>query len=119
MSLDLHAECKLLLDPHPCTASSDQHHRGKSIAIRLAEDGFDVCVNDIAANQAGIDEVSRRVDAHPLLRMELTEAAHRRRSKKFKLSVETLMVTLQMFPSSPKSKASSTQPSSILGPSMS
>jgi hypothetical protein len=29
------------------------------------------------------------------------------------------MVTLQMFPSSPKSKASSTQPSSILGPSMS
>ena len=31
---------------------------GKSIALRLAEDGFDVCINDIAANKAGIDEVS-------------------------------------------------------------
>ncbi|KAG9232712.1 acetoin dehydrogenase-like protein [Amylocarpus encephaloides] len=28
---------------------------GKAIAIRLAEDGYDVCVNDIAANQSGID----------------------------------------------------------------
>jgi NAD(P)-dependent dehydrogenase (short-subunit alcohol dehydrogenase family) len=32
-------------------------NRGKSVAIRLAEDGFDVCINDIQANQAGIDEV--------------------------------------------------------------
>jgi hypothetical protein len=31
--------------------------RGKAIAIRLAEDGFDVCINDVPANQAGIDEV--------------------------------------------------------------
>jgi len=31
---------------------------GKAIAIRLAEDGFDVCINDISANKAGIDEVS-------------------------------------------------------------
>ncbi|KAK0122232.1 hypothetical protein ONS95_010485 [Cadophora gregata] len=30
---------------------------GKAIAIRLAEDGFDVCINDIAANKAGIEEV--------------------------------------------------------------
>jgi len=28
---------------------------GKAIAIRLAEDGFDVCINDLAINQAGID----------------------------------------------------------------
>lgn len=32
---------------------------GKAIAIRLAEDGFDVCINDIAANEVGIEEVSR------------------------------------------------------------
>ncbi|KAL6714772.1 hypothetical protein ACLMJK_008198 [Lecanora helva] len=30
---------------------------GKAIALRLADDGFDVCVNDIQANQTGIDEV--------------------------------------------------------------
>jgi len=30
---------------------------GKAIAIRMAEDGYDVCINDVAANQAGIDEV--------------------------------------------------------------
>lgn len=32
-------------------------NRGKAIAIRLAEDGFNVCINDVEANQAGIDEV--------------------------------------------------------------
>ena len=37
---------------------ADTHYtRGKAIAIRLAEDGFDVCINDVEANQAGIDEV--------------------------------------------------------------
>ncbi|KAH7232025.1 hypothetical protein B0J15DRAFT_433004 [Fusarium solani] len=29
---------------------------GKAIALRLAEDGYDVCINDIQANKAGIDE---------------------------------------------------------------
>jgi len=28
---------------------------GQAIAIRLAEDGFDVCINDLASNQEGID----------------------------------------------------------------
>ena len=37
--------------------SSAEHFSGKAIAIRLAEDGFDVCINDVPANQAGIDEV--------------------------------------------------------------
>lgn len=32
-------------------------HSGKAIAIRLAEDGFDVCINDVEANSKGIDEV--------------------------------------------------------------
>jgi len=36
---------------------------GKAIAIRLAEDGFDVCINDIAANHSGIDEVVKEVQA--------------------------------------------------------
>jgi len=36
---------------------------GKAIAIRLAEDGFDVCINDIAANQAGIDNTVNEIQA--------------------------------------------------------
>ncbi|KAG0648111.1 Diacetyl reductase [Hyphodiscus hymeniophilus] len=36
---------------------------GKAIALRLAEDGFDVCVNDVAANQAGIDETVKEIQA--------------------------------------------------------
>lgn len=36
---------------------------GKSIALRLAQDGYDVCINDIAANQAGIDEVVKEIRA--------------------------------------------------------
>ncbi|KAH9208262.1 acetoin dehydrogenase-like protein [Leptodontidium sp. 2 PMI_412] len=37
--------------------------KGKAIAIRLAEDGFDVCINDIAANKAGIDETVKEFHA--------------------------------------------------------
>ncbi|KAH8674618.1 acetoin dehydrogenase-like protein [Tricladium varicosporioides] len=36
---------------------------GKSIAIRLAEDGYDVCVNDVPGNQAGIDETVKEIQA--------------------------------------------------------
>jgi hypothetical protein len=31
--------------------------RGKAIALRLARDGYDVCVNDIAANKTIAEEV--------------------------------------------------------------
>ena len=34
---------------------------GKAIAIRLAEDGYDVCVNDIAANEQGAQEVAKQI----------------------------------------------------------
>ncbi|SLM40391.1 acetoin dehydrogenase (diacetyl reductase) [Lasallia pustulata] len=34
---------------------------GKAIAIRLAEDGFDVCINDVQANRAGIDETVAQI----------------------------------------------------------
>jgi acetoin reductase-like protein len=34
---------------------------GKAIAIRLAQDGYDVCINDISANQAGIDSVVKEI----------------------------------------------------------
>jgi NAD(P)-dependent dehydrogenase (short-subunit alcohol dehydrogenase family) len=37
--------------------------RGKSIAIRLAEDGFSVCVNDIAANSGLVDSVVSEIKA--------------------------------------------------------
>lgn len=34
---------------------------GRAIAIRLAEDGYDVCVNDIAANEKGAQEVAQEI----------------------------------------------------------
>lgn len=34
---------------------------GKAIALRLAEDGYDVCINDIPANEAGAHEVSKQI----------------------------------------------------------
>jgi len=36
---------------------------GKAIALRLAADGFDVCINDIPANKAGIDETVKEIEA--------------------------------------------------------
>jgi len=36
---------------------------GKSIAIRLAEDGFDVCINDLAMNQPEIDSTVLEIKA--------------------------------------------------------
>ncbi|KAF4551942.1 Enoyl-(Acyl carrier protein) reductase-like protein 9 [Elsinoe fawcettii] len=36
---------------------------GKSIAIRLAQDGYDVCINDIAANESGANEVAKEVQS--------------------------------------------------------
>ncbi|KAI1088071.1 hypothetical protein F5B19DRAFT_486217 [Rostrohypoxylon terebratum] len=34
---------------------------GKAIALRLAADGYDVCVNDVPANQAGCDAVVKEI----------------------------------------------------------
>ncbi|KAI0601140.1 hypothetical protein F4775DRAFT_542843 [Biscogniauxia sp. FL1348] len=34
---------------------------GKAIALRLALDGYNVCINDIAANKAGCDEVASEI----------------------------------------------------------
>jgi len=60
-SLDQHEECASHILTCQCATnapeSADYSNSGKAIAIRLAEDGFDVCINDIAANKAGIDEV--------------------------------------------------------------
>jgi len=36
---------------------------GKSIALRLAQDGYDICVNDVSANKAGIDEVVKEIQS--------------------------------------------------------
>ena len=36
---------------------------GRGIALRLAQDGFDVVVNDIGANQKGIDSVVQEIQA--------------------------------------------------------
>lgn len=37
--------------------------RGKAVAIRLAEDGFSVCINDIAANSSLVDSVVSEIKA--------------------------------------------------------
>lgn len=34
---------------------------GKAIALRLARDGYDVCINDIEANRAGCEEVAKEI----------------------------------------------------------
>ncbi|KAJ4336643.1 hypothetical protein N0V87_005205 [Didymella glomerata] len=34
---------------------------GKAIALRLANDGYDICINDIAANKPGCDEVVKEI----------------------------------------------------------
>ncbi|KAI3320193.1 hypothetical protein HD806DRAFT_506746 [Xylariaceae sp. AK1471] len=34
---------------------------GKAIALRLAADGYNICVNDISANRAGCDEVAKEI----------------------------------------------------------
>ena len=34
---------------------------GRAIALRLAKDGYDVCVNDIAANEKGCREVAKEI----------------------------------------------------------
>jgi len=34
---------------------------GKAIALRLARDGYDLCINDVEANKQGIDDVVNQV----------------------------------------------------------
>lgn len=34
---------------------------GQAIARRLADDGYDICINDVSANQAGIDAMVKEV----------------------------------------------------------
>jgi len=34
---------------------------GKAIALRLARDGYDVCINDIPANESGAQEVAKEI----------------------------------------------------------
>ncbi|KAK5110040.1 hypothetical protein LTR85_001561 [Meristemomyces frigidus] len=36
---------------------------GKAIALRLARDGYNVCINDIPANEAGAQEVSKEIES--------------------------------------------------------
>ena len=36
---------------------------GKSIALRLADDGYDVCVNDIQANKSDVEGVVKEIES--------------------------------------------------------
>ena len=56
-SQDPVVECKEIR-PSDIAEQSSCVRRGKAIAIRLAEDGFDVCINDIQTNSQAIDEVN-------------------------------------------------------------
>lgn len=62
LSPDLLEECKSHSSaklPQPILNSN----RGKAIAIRLAEDGFSVCINDIGANEALIEATVSEIKA--------------------------------------------------------
>src|SRR4051794_9586227 len=45
------------------SAAQLMHHSGKAIALRLANDGYHVCINDIEANKPGCDEVVKEIQA--------------------------------------------------------
>lgn len=34
---------------------------GRAIAIRIAQDGYDVCINDIEANREGCEKVAKEI----------------------------------------------------------
>lgn len=36
---------------------------GKALALRLADDGYDICINDVSANKPGIDDVVSQIQA--------------------------------------------------------
>lgn len=99
LSQDLRGECKRR---HWVTQVSTDRNRGKAIAIRLAEDGFDVCINDVAANQAGIDEVEQMLFQSSKLHLESNMSL--RLSKKSRPSADSHTAMLRTFQSSLKSK---------------
>ncbi|THY60323.1 hypothetical protein D6C99_01629 [Aureobasidium pullulans] len=41
--------------------NTDTQDSGKAIALRLAQDGYNLCINDVEANRQGIDEVVSQV----------------------------------------------------------
>lgn len=41
--------------------SSTNSNSGKAIALRLANDGYDVCINDISANKSEAEKVAKQV----------------------------------------------------------
>jgi len=44
-----------------CWRRQAEQLRGKAIALRLAHDGYDVCVNDLASNKTSIDAVVKQI----------------------------------------------------------
>lgn len=45
----------------PTDLDASNIYSGKAIAFRLAQDGYDICVNDIPANQSEADAVAKEI----------------------------------------------------------
>ena len=55
--------CKLVFNALPPSIAINESCGGLAIALRLAKDGYSVCINDIAANRSGIDDAVKEIES--------------------------------------------------------
>lgn len=62
---DIHAAGRYgiadILDSRVAIVTGSARGIGRAVALRIARDGYDVCINDIAANEAGSHQVAQEI----------------------------------------------------------